>query len=114
GVRQVEEGRQQRAVLDAAGAGELGDVQDLLRGLFAVAGFEVDVGQRAVGGAEVDADGVAGGGHWTTLLSLRDTLPKGGRAPPSGGRAGALTAPPPPGRSRWRRGLRPAWAGGCR
>jgi hypothetical protein len=31
--------------------------------------------------------------HGTTLLSLRDILPGGGVAPPSDGRAGALTGP---------------------
>jgi hypothetical protein len=40
------------------GALSCGTGSTLLFGLLAVAGLQVDVGQRAVGGAEVDADGV--------------------------------------------------------
>src|SRR5690606_20698296 len=96
GVRQIEEGGQQRARLDAARAGELGNLQHLLRGLVAVAGFEVDIGERAVGGAEVDAEGVAGGGAHGSTSAWAITLASWPSA--SAGRRVSVTRQP-----RWPR-----------
>ena len=65
-MRQVEERRQQVALLDGAGRGELRDRQDALHGLVAVARGEVDVGERAVRRAEIDADRIARIAHSST------------------------------------------------
>ncbi len=62
-VRHVEEGGQQGEVLHGAGAALLGDGQDLGRRAFAV---QIDPGEGAVRGAEVDADGVFRWAHSST------------------------------------------------
>jgi hypothetical protein len=79
GVRKVEERGQELLVLDLADADVLGDVLDVQRDLFALAEVEVDVRERGVRRAEIDADGVRGA-H--------------------------LTPPLPRARRRWRRGPR--------
>jgi hypothetical protein len=58
-VSSVQERWQQRQRFDRAGRGQLRDRQHGVDGLFAIAGLQVDIRQRAVGRAQVDADGVA-------------------------------------------------------
>jgi hypothetical protein len=55
-VRQVDEGRQQAERLDRTGGGQLRDLQYLLHDLLAVAGADIDVGEGAMRGAQIDAD----------------------------------------------------------
>ena len=59
-VRQVEEGRQQRAAFHAGRGCELGNVQHLLHDLLAIAGLHVHIGQGAMRGAQVDSNGKSG------------------------------------------------------
>ena len=59
GMRHVQERGQQRLRFDRAGRCQLRHRQHAVRGGLAVAGVDVDEGQRAVRGAEVDADRIA-------------------------------------------------------
>ncbi|MPM44201.1 hypothetical protein SDC9_90879 [bioreactor metagenome] len=59
-VRQVEERGQQRLAFHAGGRRELRHVQHLLLHLVAIAGRLVHIRQRAMRGAQVDADAVKG------------------------------------------------------